>query len=236
MVALLLIATGAAYWRYAEQMISSAAKFFVPHDVILFTDRAAPFAGVKRQVSVPHYGFPQASLLRYHAMLGERELLAQYAHLFHADADMRFVAPVSADEVCAEGLTATEHPGFIGNGGTPERNSRSAACCPQVRQYFCGGFSGGASAAFLAMAEAIRAGIDHDSRRGVLAVWHDESHLNKYLFHHPPAKILSPAFCYPDQQWRIDNYRAAWTRARGSGYFESVKPKLLAIEKGTRSP
>ena len=41
--------------------------------------------------------------------------------------------------------------------------------------------------------------IDADSTRGITAVWHDESHWNRYLVDHPPTLELSPSYCwYPD--------------------------------------
>lgn len=111
---------------------------------------------------------------------------------------MRFVAQVTEDEIFSQGITATEHPGYVGERGTPETNPKSTAFVPYVRTYFCGGFNGGSVKAFLATAQLIRMRIEIDKQNGITAVWHDESHLNRYLFDNPPAKILSPAFCYPD--------------------------------------
>ena len=44
----------------------------------------------------------------------------------------------------------------MGTNGTPETNPLSTAYCPFVRNYFCGGFNGGTSQAFLKMAETIK--------------------------------------------------------------------------------
>lgn len=235
--ALVMIATGKAYWDYAEIMIVTAKKFFVPHDVLLFTDCPKRMDVVK-QVSIDDLPFdmktwPMPTLLRYHAMMTQKVFLEQYDQMFYSDADMRFVAPVDGTEVWSEGITATEHPGFVGEPGTPETRKFSTAYAPQqLRMYFCGGFNGGAVPAFLRMAEDIRQAIDVDLQNGVIAVWHDESHLNRYLYDHEPAKVLSPAFCYPDREWRINLYRTAWTKTKGPDYFKTIKPKLLAIEKG----
>lgn len=41
--------------------------------------------------------------------------------------------------------------------------------------------------------------IDEDALNGVTAVWHDESHWNRYLVNHPPTLSLTPSYCwYPD--------------------------------------
>jgi histo-blood group ABO system transferase len=57
---------------------------------------------------------------------------------------------------------------------------------------------GGRPAAYLAAVEAIAAAVDEDAARGITAVWHDESHWNRYLVDHPPDVELSPAYCTPE--------------------------------------
>jgi hypothetical protein len=223
--ALLLIATGERYWKFANDFIESAKKFFIPHDVILFTDATRDF-DVAYQIKCPSMVYPDATLLRYHLFTAEKELLKWYENIFYSDVDMRFVASVIEEEVLSDGITATQHPGYVGTPGTPETQPESLAYVGEpLRNYFCGGFNGGKSNAYLTMAENIKNSIDQDKEKGIIAVWFDESHLNRYLFFNPPAKILSPAFCYPDV--RNDFYRDIWRHA-GLG---EITPKLLALEK-----
>ncbi len=40
--------------------------------------------------------------------------------------------------------------------------------------------------------------IDIDYSRGIIAVWHDESHMNRYFIDNSPTVILSPSYCYPE--------------------------------------
>jgi Glycosyltransferase family 6 len=192
--ALLLIATGDSYEPYIRPLIDSADKFFVPHDTILFTDRMPQYT--LYQVPHPHWGFPNATLRRYHTFLAQRDWLATYDYLFYLDVDALFVAPVG-EEVFSSGIAATLH-----HNQNPhdllETRPQSAAYLPKVHQYFCGGFNGGTSAAYLDMAEAIREGVDYDTANGLTARWHDESHLNKYLSLYPPTKILPVDYCYPE--------------------------------------
>jgi hypothetical protein len=222
--ALVVIATRPLYWGYAEGLIASAKQFFVPHDVVLFTDRGTPF-DVRHQFAAPSYGYPDATLLRYHTMLTQQPLLLSYDNIFYADADAKFVAPVAESDILSNGITATVHAGYFvrNTQGSPEKNPRSTAYLPFVRQYYCGGFNGGTSQAFLQMAETIRAGVNTDKTRGIVAIWHDESHLNRYLFDHPPARVLSPSFCYPE--------------GYGGGYgwtTEQYKPVFMVLEKRGR--
>jgi histo-blood group ABO system transferase len=66
-------------------------------------------------------------------------------------------------------------------------------------EYYAGGFNGGRR--YLKMAKTIRSWVDEDERKGIIAKWHDESHMNRYLYENPPTVILSPAYCFPEAPW-----------------------------------
>ncbi|XP_069491101.1 N-acetyllactosaminide alpha-1,3-galactosyltransferase-like isoform X2 [Ambystoma mexicanum] len=44
------------------------------------------------------------------------------------------------------------------------------------------------------LARACLEGIEKDKNNGLEAIWHDESHLNRYLLHTKPTKLLSPEY------------------------------------------
>jgi histo-blood group ABO system transferase len=225
--ALLVIATGVKYEKYVKPLLYSAKKFFVEHDAILWNDCGHILFGDANNISKEPLGYPGETLHRYHTFLTYTNLLRRYDQLFYCDVDMLFVAPVG-EEIFSDGITATEHPGYTGLSGDPERNPLSTAYLPNPRTYFCGGFIGGATEAFLRMAETIKMNVDIDKENGVMARWHDESHSNRYLYDNPPAKILTPSYCYPDV--KNDYYHKIWERA-GRPIYE---PKLLALTKGAR--
>jgi hypothetical protein len=235
--ALLLLATGDRYQQYVQPLLDSAKKFFPQHDSIMWSDRhqpAATFSFVKENL-----GYPNETLYRYHTFLSQESLLSKYDNIFYCDIDMLFVALIGS-EIFSEGITATLHPGFAHNRvhpdgvavytfGTPERaNKESRAYIPRGtrNQYFCGGFNGGTSEAYLQMAKALKENIDWDKENwglGYSAVWHDESYMNRYLYDNPPAKVLTPSYCYPENYdgkygWSADLY----------------PPKLLALNKAAR--
>ena len=66
-----------------------------------------------------------------------------------------------------------------------------------------GGFVGGRRDLFLELAETIAATIDRDEEAGLVALWHDESHLNRALIDSPPFLNLTPSYCYPDDDSQL---------------------------------
>jgi histo-blood group ABO system transferase len=221
--ALLVIATGEKYRPYIEPLLESAEKYFVKHEVVLWTD-------VPKLSLTPHTfptcprGFPGETLYRYHTFLSDAALLRSFDQLFYTDVDMRFVAPVG-EEIFSDGLTATLHPGYVGTRGTPETRVESAAFTPNSTAYYCGGFQGGSTRAYIRAMQVMSSGITLDAAQGITAVWHDESHWNSYLSNFIlPTKVLDPSYCYPENAG--PHYTDKW-RAAGL----NVTPKILALEK-----
>jgi hypothetical protein len=223
--ALLVIATGWKYRPYIKPLLESAKQYFVEHEAIVWTDGHPVFGAHTFNKNAE--GFPHETLYRYHTFLDQAWLLNTYDQLFYIDVDMRFVAPVG-EEIFSSGITATLHPGYVGTRGTTEIRHESRAYCTHNSAYYCGGFNGGDAKAFLSMAKEISSNVDDDRTRGVMAVWHDESHLNRYLADNPPEKVLDPSYCYPENA--NDYYKNKW-RAAGLG---EVQPKLLALTKASR--
>ena len=48
------------------------------------------------------------------------------------------------------------------------------------------------------MTERLDKNIDEDFSKNIIAIWHDESHINNYVQkNREKFNILSPSFCYP---------------------------------------
>jgi histo-blood group ABO system transferase len=140
-------------------------------------------------------------MMRFNVYLNAEPYLAQMDYLFACDADMLFKDAVG-DEILGERV-ATRHPGFTLPGQLHddyERCFASTACvfAHEGSYYFAGGFYGGTTAEFLNIARICTEHIMQDLANGIIAKWHDESHLNRYFIDNPPTVILSPSYCYPE--------------------------------------
>jgi histo-blood group ABO system transferase len=45
----------------------------------------------------------------------------------------------------------------------------------------------------------MKSNIQNDLEKGVIAIWHDESHLNKYFYTNPPKSVLGVGFTCPEE-------------------------------------
>ena len=100
-----------------------------------------------------------------------------------------------------------------------DRNSKSLAFVPygeKARSYYAGGFNGGKTEVFMDMAKTISFRVDKDLEAGIVAQWHDESHMNRYMIDHPPSRPLSYEYCYPEPEL---------------GRHPNDNPKIIALLK-----
>lgn len=210
-VVLCIIATG-KYWDFLTDLLDSARKYFLPGCRVVyfvFSNRK-PLHNLDplEWRIVPNIPWPDPTLYRYHWILEAEKALHQHDYIFYCDADCRFVDIVS--EKILGDLVAVEHQGYIGippKQFTYERNPESAACIlpgQEAEHYYAGGFQGGRTGPYIAAMEAMRQAIDQDMAAGITAVWHDESHWNRYLIDHPPDVILPPSYCC-DEGNRVPN-------------------------------
>jgi histo-blood group ABO system transferase len=201
-IGLLLISTG-KYHQFVQPLLDSARKYFMANHQVtyfLFTDSDKwKDEGDVVTIFKKHEPFPGPTLKRYETFYTNRALFDKADYLFYCDVDMLFVAGIG-DEILSD-RTATLHPGFLGGRGTPEIRKESLACVHPNEDmvYFTGAFNGGAKKEFIKMSELLAENIQKDLDNRIIAIWHDESHLNRYLIDHPPSKILPASYCYPEK-------------------------------------
>ena len=214
-VGLLVMATG-KYIQYVDPLISSAEKHFCKNHKVtyfIFTDSDLPSTDRIVYIKQKRLGWPFDTMMRYHTYLESQDILKTQDYLFACDADMLFVDEVG-DEILSKRV-ATLHPSFVGQRGTYETNPDSKAYIPshEGECYFAGGFYGGEALEVLRIAQVNANNIDNDLKQDLIAIWHDESHWNRYCVDNQPTLILSPSYCYPES-WGLP-----------------YTPRLLALDK-----
>lgn len=244
-IGLLTIATGKYLQFLDGLLGSAARYFLSAHRVtpFVFADQPVTLHGAVH-LHVRHEPWPLVTLKRFHYFAEYAHALEGMDYLFYVDADMRFVSDCG-DEILPgvlDRLVGVRHPAYYHGRRSPaagvldrltrgrwsarqirnrrlpfERDSHSLACLADSSygHYFAGGFNGGYADSFLTMARTLRDAVDHDAANGITAVWHDESHLNRYFYVQKP-KALTPAYCYPES---------------GFPHLRHLKPVLLALDK-----
>jgi hypothetical protein len=149
-------------------------------------------------------GWPYDTLMRFHMFKKIEKDLSRFDFLIFFNANAYFLQEISDEyfPTIDEGLLLQQHPCFYNKSRlryTYERRRKSTAYIPYWRgnYYVFGAMSGGYSAPYLSMIDELSRNIDIDEKNNIIAVWHDESHLNKYALK-VDYKLLHPGYMYPD--------------------------------------
>lgn len=220
-ICILTIATN-KYIQFVEKLYNDIAEKFIPDSEInclLFTDHEVETSDNVRVHYIDHEPWPMPTLKRYNYFLKEKEFILEHDYCFYFDADMRIDNPVG-NEVLGD-LVATQHPyqSFYDiDTMSYERRPESLAYVPfgEGKNYYAGGFNGGKTSRFLEMSEQISKNVNKDLENNVIALWHDESHMNRYLIDNPPTLSLTPSYCYAEEFY-------------GTDY--PYEPKIIALKK-----
>ena len=222
-ICILTIATN-KYIQFVEELYNNIEEHFLNgHEIegIIFTEHEVEVSDNIKVSQIDHQPWPMPTLKRYNYFMKEAEHISKYDYCFYFDVDMALVDKVG-DEVLGD-LVATMHPYQTfapKESRTYDRNSESLAYVApgdEADNYYAGGFNGGTTKRFLEMAEVISRRVSKDLYNDVVALWHDESHLNRYLIDNPPDVTLSPSYCFAEELKNNPEY--------------PFEPKIVALKK-----
>ena len=211
-IAILYICTG-VYKKFWPGFFESFEQNFLPDtrkEYYIFTD--APKIEYSDNERVHIYirkpqGWPYDTLFRFDMFW---EIKKDWEHCDYAvfiNSNFRCVTKVTEDEFLpvTERLVVASHAASFG--WNPDkmdycRDSNSLAYIPygQGQYYIMGGLNGGKTEAYLEMIKTLKDNIADDYSRGVIAVRHDESHINHYILGREDYKLLPPSFGYPEER------------------------------------
>lgn len=241
-VGILYVATG-KYITFFEPFYYNAKKNLLKDcDVTfyVFTDSERVILAEQNNdikiVKTSAQGWPYSTLMRYHCFNKIRDdLIRDNDYLLFLNANTIVSGDCSHRDIFGnKDFVCAIHPYYFNIDTYKdlpfENNSNSTAflgCEDKEFHYFGGGFIGGKSEElFECVFDPIIKGIDKDLDDGVIAKWHDESHLNKLLNTIDISRfnVLSPKYFYPVELFRT----------RRLSQFEPAK--ILILDKNIIAP
>ena len=220
-ICIITIATN-RYIQFVERLLDNIEEHFLNgHDIqcLLFTDHEVETSDNVKVSQIGHKPWPEPALKKYNYINSQSDYLKNFDYLYLFDADVGIVANVG--EEVLQDLVGVLHPYKIlepEKTGPYEKRRESTAYVADEdhNKYYAAAFVGGKSSNFLKMAKTISERVDQDERNGIIAKWHDESHLNKYFIENPPTD-LSPSYMFPEELIGYSQY--------------PFEPKIVALKK-----
>lgn len=196
-ISILYICTG-KYYIFFKDFYESCERYFIPEaekTYFVFSDHRELESYEKVHLVYKECeGFPNDSLFRFRTFLTIEKELQKYDYIFFFNSNMQFVAPVDESVLpsvedgymcCldADFNKIYPHPSFF----PYERNRKSLAYIPRgltQYRYYHAGLNGGRAKEYLEFCKTLNENIATDYQNGIVAIYHDESHVNKYFSEH----------------------------------------------------
>lgn len=208
-IAILYICTG-KYSVLWKEFYESFESLFLPHcqkDYYVFTDaKIIEFekdnCRIHRiyQEALP---WPYPTLLRFRMFLSIKNELSVYDYIFFFNSNAQALKTITEEMVLPrkkynEKLVVVKHPSFNWSilDNPYDRNPRCRAYIPYGfgKVYVQACILGGKNSSFLKMAKKIAHSIDCDLKKGVIALWHDESYVQRYILFRKNYRLLGREF------------------------------------------
>ena len=242
-ITIFVIATK-SYVDYALNLIQSSSRWVesaTQIQFLLLTDSEIdlqqfdlhPKSITVNSFQIPSYGWPEATLLRFHLMVDHWHYVTGGV-VMYLDADTQIVSPISISELFelsnssySNGITPVLHPGYFNRSrvinflnrtrlGPWEIRKDSAAYVPYKlrKSYVCGGVIWGLNKSFFQLCTDLKSKIDLDLQNSIVAKHNDESHLNNWFTQHPTLAAT------PE-----------WAYAKGYKNLAGISPRIEVIHK-----
>ena len=159
---------------------------------------------------IEHLQWPFITLLRFKFMNHFMEEIAKSENCVFADADLLWQNKTTVEELYGgRKHFGVQHPGFVfePHKATFEKNPESRAhvtTADDLGTYWQGCLWGAKSEEFSKMVSRLDEQVDSDLKKQIVAIWHDESHLNRYLIDvKGEVNTLHPGYATPEQWQHI---------------------------------
>lgn len=206
-IAIIFIGTE-KYAEFFTNFYSSCEKKFIRNiekDYFVFTD--ASFEGeIPSNIKIKninHKSWPNITLDRYETILKYSEELTLYDWVIYIDSDMIINQDIKEDEILSDSeYIGVFHPGYYKKDVVMpyERRKQSTAYIEEDGKiYWQGCLWGGKSKSVIKLCKQLYENIEIDKQNNIVAIWHDESHLNKYFLENiEKVNTLTPEYAFPE--------------------------------------
>ncbi|XP_061583357.1 alpha-1,3-galactosyltransferase 2-like isoform X2 [Cololabis saira] len=218
-VALTVFAIGRYLDAYLETFLNSSEHHFmlgVPVTYYVFTDMPEKVPNIKlgaeRSLEIikveRHSRWQDISMMRMKTISDfiDSDIRHRCTHVFCFDVDQVFTGRFGTEALGdLVGLLHAYYFRAPRKFFTYDGNPKSKAYMETGDFYYHAAIFGGSWKSVKALTETCYKNILEDKKNNVEALWHDESHLNKYFWVHKPSRILSPEYCWdPDIRYGRD--------------------------------
>ena len=216
-IGILYICTG-KYTVFWNDFYQSSEKYFLANGLYekhyyIFTDSKDDIFPTSNNIHIVFQEplpWPYITLDRFKIFQKARTDLEQMDYIYFFNANMQFIDVVNEEILPThdQPLVMVKHPGFFNK----ERdsypydnnvNSLAHVSDTEGEFYVMGGVNGGRSKEYLELITELEHRINIDKENGIIAIWHDESHLNRYAIDKEHAiKLLDPSYGYAEN-WNL---------------------------------
>lgn len=197
---------------YLNTFLTSAEAFFMlglPVTYYVFTDlpemvpklQLAPQRRLKVIVVEKHSRWQDISMMRMKTISEtiETDIRHHSRYVFCFDVDQEFKGRFGSEALGDS--VALLHAHFYKlpkERFTYDRNPKSRAYMETGDFYYHAAIFGGVWENVKNLTDTCFMNIMEDKHNNVEAIWHDESHLNKFFWLYKPSKLLSPEYCWDE--------------------------------------
>lgn len=202
------------YLNFLPTWYQSCEEYFLPQikkKYFVFTD--GELENPPENIVVhyqEHLPWPYITLYRWETVLKVKEDLCKFDYVIFLDADMRVVSEIKDEDIFTnKKYIGVHHPCHFLKmephtkyPGAFETNPESRASIKEeddISIYWQGCLWGGKVPYVIDMIEELDLRTKDDKSRDLIAVWHDESQMNKFFIDNKTeVHTLSPQFAYPE--------------------------------------
>lgn len=239
-IAILYICIG-KYIKFFNQFYKSCEEFFLPNikkHYFLFTDNINISTTYNQSIIFQEdMGWPGNTLFRFKFFQKCKSELEQYDYIFFFNGNTQFLQAIFPEEIIPNKeesyLTGLSWSHIYKNNllFPYDRNQLSKAYIPigKGKYYFQGGLIGGRNLEFLTLLDELSKNIDDDFSKSIIAVNHDESHLN-HFFLNKNIKVLNAQYGRPEEHAFPTNPKIIFrdkNKVLGKKFINTIKKRTI---------